>query len=614
MTNVKAAQTGKRVAFYARYSSDLQSDHSIEDQLRLCTERAKAEGWQIVECYSDAGLSGASLMRPGIQALIRDALAGAFDIVLAEALDRLSRDQEDIAGVYKRMQFAGVEMVTLSEGEISTLHIGLKGTMNAMFLKDLADKTRRGLRGRVEHGKSGGGIAYGYDVVKRFDSQGQAMRGERTVNAAQAGVVRRIFEDYARRNLSPKAIAAQLNREGVPCPSGKAWGQSTINGNRRRGTGILNNELYAGQLVWNRQRFVKDPATGRRVPRRNDASAVIRQELPELRIVPPELWEAAKARQKALDAKAPGLWARNRPRYLLSGLVKCGVCGGGYAKINASHYGCAASKNKGEAVCGNRKTIRREVLEARVLSALQTHLMRDDLVQIFCEEYTRHLNALRAAQDGALAEAGAERDRLRKARANVLQAIRDGIAAALVKDELESIASRLETLETIIARGNESPRPLLHPSMARRYREQIAALREALSRSGGAGEPAEHVRGLIEKIVLTPKPQPDEAGRDELKIDLYGDLAGILELAAGAEAARKDRLISGTIPKAVNDNRPESPKMALVAGARFASFRQVIDLRPPPSPKPGAADPKMGPAAIYGSRDRRRPSRDTGRR
>ncbi|MBK9584837.1 MAG: recombinase family protein [Alphaproteobacteria bacterium] len=583
---------GKRVALYARYSSDLQSDHSIEDQVRLCTERAKAEGWTITECYSDAGLSGASLMRPGIQALIRDALSGNFDIVLAEALDRLSRDQEDIAGIYKRLQFAGVSMVTLSEGEISTLHIGLKGTMNAMFLKDLADKTRRGLRGRIEHGKSGGGIAYGYTVVKRFDAQGQALRGDRTINSAQAAIVVRIFDDYANRNRSPKAIAAQLNREGIPCPSGRAWGQSTINGNRRRGTGILNNELYIGQLVWNRQRFIKDPATGRRVTRLNDESALIRQDLPELRIVPQDLWAAAKARQKALDAKAPGLWARNRPRYLLSGLVKCGVCGGGYAKINSTHYGCASSKNKGESVCGNRKTMAREVLEQRVLSALQTHLMRDDLLTLFCEEYTRHLNRLRAAQDSALADSRAEREKLQKARANVLTAIREGIAAALVKDELESIAARLETLDSVIARGSEHAKPLLHPAMARRYRAEIAGLREALassnslagaSKSGHGGEPAEHVRGLIEKIVLTPI-----AGRDELKIDLYGDLAGILDLAAGAEAASKDRHLSGRTRQAVNDNRFGTTKTALVAGAPYQRYLLLFQ----------AFDIAAGPAAL----------------
>ncbi len=129
-----------RTVFYARYSSDNQRDASIEDQLRLCRERAEREGWSVVDSYSDRSISGASLIRPGIQALMADAAAGRFDLVVAESLDRLSRDQEDIAGLYKRLSFAGVRIVTLSEGEINELHIGLKGTMGALYLKDLADK------------------------------------------------------------------------------------------------------------------------------------------------------------------------------------------------------------------------------------------------------------------------------------------------------------------------------------------------------------------------------------------------------------------------------------------------------------------------------------------
>jgi site-specific DNA recombinase len=155
-----------RVALYARYSSDNQRDASIADQLRICREHAAKQGWAIVEEYTDHAVSGASLLRPGIQSLMTDAMAGRFNLILAEAMDRLSRDQEDIAGLFKRMGFADVKIITLSEGEISHLHVGLKGTMNALFLKDLADKTRRGLRGRVEAGKSGGGNSYGYDVVR----------------------------------------------------------------------------------------------------------------------------------------------------------------------------------------------------------------------------------------------------------------------------------------------------------------------------------------------------------------------------------------------------------------------------------------------------------------
>lgn len=106
----------QRVALYARYSTDLQSDASIEDQLRLCRKRAEREGWTVVESYSDRAISGASLLRPGIQALMEDAGRGRFDIVLAEAMDRLSRDQEDIAGLFKRLRFAGVAIMTIAEG------------------------------------------------------------------------------------------------------------------------------------------------------------------------------------------------------------------------------------------------------------------------------------------------------------------------------------------------------------------------------------------------------------------------------------------------------------------------------------------------------------------
>ncbi len=167
-----------RVAVYARYSSDNQSESSIEDQFRLCREHAARERWQIGGTYQDAAISGAStILQPGIQALLRDAQTGKFDVVLAEALDRISRDQADVATLFKHLRFAGVVIVTLAEGEISELHVGLKGTMNALFLKDLAMKTHRGLRGRVEKGKAGGGLCYGYRVVKKQDADGEAIRG-----------------------------------------------------------------------------------------------------------------------------------------------------------------------------------------------------------------------------------------------------------------------------------------------------------------------------------------------------------------------------------------------------------------------------------------------------
>ncbi len=170
-----------RAAIYARYSSANQREASIEDQVRLCEELVVSSGWTTSGVYSDAAMSGASLLRPGIQALLNECFSGKIEVVVAEALDRISRDQEHVAGIFKRLCFAGVKLVTLSEGEITDLHVGLKGTMNALFLKDLADKTRRGLRGRVEAGRSGGGNSYGYDVVPGSEED----RGRRSINRAE---------------------------------------------------------------------------------------------------------------------------------------------------------------------------------------------------------------------------------------------------------------------------------------------------------------------------------------------------------------------------------------------------------------------------------------------
>jgi site-specific DNA recombinase len=206
-----------KVAIYARYSSDNQRDASIADQVRVCRAFAERQGWTIAQEYADHAVSGATLLRSGFQALMRDALNRRFDVVLAESLDRFSRDQEDTAGLFKRLTFAGVNIVTLAEGDITHLHIGFKGTMNALFLTDLAEKTHRGLRGRIEDGKSAGGLCYGYRVVKALNG-GTVTTGEREIEPGEAAVVERMFREFI-AGVSPKQIAKNLNREGMPGPS-----------------------------------------------------------------------------------------------------------------------------------------------------------------------------------------------------------------------------------------------------------------------------------------------------------------------------------------------------------------------------------------------------------
>ncbi|MGY6704641.1 recombinase family protein [Roseinatronobacter sp.] len=351
--------SGLRAAIYARYSTDMQSAASIADQVRIGRRLCEARGWQVVEIFSDEALSGASHLRPGYQQMQQAAMAGGFDVLVAEALDRLSRDQEHIAGLHKRMRYLGIDIVTKSEGEISEMHVGLGGTMSALFLRNLAEKTHRGLEGRIKAGKSAGGISYGYRLDRQLRPDGTLTTGDRVIDPDEAAIVRRIFEEYD-QGRSARTIAMGLNKDSVPAPraGGKGsgtWSFSTISGNWKRGTGILNNELYVGRLVWNRQRFVKDPDTGKRQARINPPDQWIIEDVPHLRIIDDDLWARVKRRQGAIrddivtardatpDQGAPRAERGKRPSYLFSGRLSCGCCGANYIMISATRYGCYES-------------------------------------------------------------------------------------------------------------------------------------------------------------------------------------------------------------------------------------------------------------------------------
>src|SRR6185295_4487244 len=204
-----------------------------------------------------------------------DAERGAFDVVVSESLDRLGRKLADVADFYDRLSFKGIRIVTHSTGEVTQLHIGMLGTMAQLYLSELREKTRRGLIGRVLAGRSAGGIAYGYRVTAV---------GERVIEESEAAIVQRIFREFA-AGKSPRAITKALNVERIPGPDGRRWIDTTIRGQRERGTGILNNELYVGRLVWNRVSYVKDPRSGKRLARPNPPEVWERAELPDLRIV-----------------------------------------------------------------------------------------------------------------------------------------------------------------------------------------------------------------------------------------------------------------------------------------------------------------------------------------
>ncbi len=516
-----------RVAIYARFSTEMQREASIEDQIRLCRERADREGWRIVETFTDRAISGASMLRPGLQGLIDGATVGRFEIILAEALDRLSRDQADIAALYKRLSFAGVQIVTLSEGEISELHVGLKGTMNQLFLKDLAAKTRRGLRGRVEAGLSGGGKSYGYDVIRRPGPDGEPVTGERSICEEEAKVVRRVFREFA-DGRSPRTIAQGLNADGIPGPRGLLWRDTAIRGHRTRGTGLLNNELYVGRLVWNRLRYVKDPQTGRRVSRLNPRESWIVREVPALRIIDDALWGSVKRRQGEIEAqprvaaiKASRFWERRRPTHLLTGLLLCGRCGSRLASVGKDYVACSAARKL--RTCSQTKSFRRGVLESAVLDLLRNRLMQPDAVAEFIAAYGQELNARRGTETADRSRLQSERARIARKLDGLYDAVGDGLRTAGLKERLEEMEGRLAELDAALATPPPSP-VRLHPNIAETYRRKVAELSAALEDADIRAPALEAIRGLIERVTVLDDPTG-------ITLDLEGAITAMIDLA-----------------------------------------------------------------------------------
>lgn len=518
-----------RAAIYARYSSDLQSRASIEDQIRLAREHAERQGWAIAEIYTDYGISGASMMRPGLQALMADAQRGKFEIVLSEALDRISRDQGDTANIHKRMRFHGIKIYTLSEGWVDLIQVGFKGMMNQMFLTELAAKVRRGQRGRVENGKIAAGLGYGYEVVREFDAKGEPVRGERRIKSDEATIVVRIFNEFA-SGRTAKAIAKRLNDDGVRSPSGGGWGYSSITGNRKRGTGIINNEMYVGKIVWNRVREDRDPDTHQRIVRVNPEETRIVHDAPHLRIIEQSLWDKAKAQQDRRVAPEGAYWKHRPVKYLISGIVECGVCGGAYTKYAREHFRCSTYQNK--RLCSNRLAMSKTRLEEVIFLGLRNYLLDPELLDMFSQEYERGLAAARkkrranrSALEQELAKVVAKRDKL-------IEAISAGmIDAREVKADLDAAIRRRDAVQAELA-GAESEPKLVEPGMSERYRAAVAQLIEGFADDETQEEAMRCIRSLIDKIVVRPN-----AAGDDLDVDLHGALATILLLSIEDESS-----------------------------------------------------------------------------
>ncbi|CUH36607.1 hypothetical protein JSE7799_01221 [Jannaschia seosinensis] len=555
MNHHPTEQSTRRVAIYARFSTDMQNPNSTRDQIRNCRELADAKGWQVVQTFEDSGISGSKRNRPAYKKMLQAVKSELVDVVLAEGLDRLNRSQELSANLFSICDYAEVELHTIAEGRVDEMHIGMKGTMDAMQLKRISQETHRGLKGRVKDGLSGGGLSYGYRIP--IDPATSLRRtGQLEIYTEEATIVRRIFSEFA-DGTSPRAIAHQLNADGIPSPRGGAWKVNTIYGNAGRGTGILNNELYAGTRVWNRLRYRENPDTDQRVSRRRPAAEIIRVDVPDLRIVDAELWQLVKARQagqrKTLKEAAPV--ALRRRKYLLSGLVRCGCCGGNMTVAGSGNrraYYCANAKEKGPTICTGMPGLRLDRLQPLVLTGLRDGLLTPEAVGRFRRAFTARQveeDRDRESRDAGLRKALAK---AQKAIAGCMTAILDDRATPTIYSALEEAEARKKALEEQLA-DLSSATPEITADLADLYRAQVDALAETLSDPEVVHRASEILAELIERITIR---HDTELGH---MAQLEGKLLGLLGFADSKNAAA----LSGA-----------ACSLKLVAGARFALWRK----------------------------------------
>ena len=254
------------------------------------------------------------------------------------------------------------------------------------------------------------------------------------------------------------------------------------------------------------------------------------QDVPDLRIVDQNLWDAVRKRQAQL-ALEPGtlpgdnriLNERRRPKHLFTGLVKCGCCGGGCSMISKDMLGCTNARTKG--TCDNRLNIRRDTLEQSVLNGLDKHLMEPELYKEFCDEFTREVNKARMEARASLDSSSAEIKRIDRELDMLLDLILKGGAADRINAKMVALEARKKELVGFLDDAGEPP-PLLHPNLAKYYHEEIAALHVQLGNEETRALAADKLRTLVSRIDLVP----DGA---ELVIVLRGDLAAILTFASG---------------------------------------------------------------------------------
>ena len=300
----------KTAAIYARFSTENQNEKSIKDQIRVCKDWAKSNGFHIDQhhIYVDEATSGTANQRPGLDALVSAVKIRAFDAVLVFDSSRLAREMLFALTLRSVLEFHDVKLISVSEGFSSDestekLLYQVKALVNEQYVCNIRKQTRKAQEGQIARGFVAGALGYGYQLKKvgqtYTDSKGRvrADGSKPEVIEAEALIIRRIYREFV-DGKSINQIVRDLNKDHVPSRYKKGWVESTV-------SRILRNKAFIGQYTWGRTFRAKDPSTGKMITKKRSEDQWTVKEIPEMRIIDQDLWDSVQKRLSELEAIFP---------------------------------------------------------------------------------------------------------------------------------------------------------------------------------------------------------------------------------------------------------------------------------------------------------------------
>ena len=593
LSDIRMPPRGSTALILARYSSNRANPLSAEDQIAACKAKCDEYGWIVTGIFNDEAKSGRVVAnRSGYLEMMVAVEEGHGQVIVATALDWIGRDARELHDARNRLMDVDVVISTLRQRLMRRFEFAFYAEMAQLESERMGERTSFGQRAATARGRVMGDLAYGYRAV--YDSNGVRMV---EVDPVTSLIVLRINRDYV-AGLSPLKIAAALTAEGIPSPEGKpVWSPNTILGTRRSGNGPLRNPLHIGKLKSGKTTVTRHSRTGKQIRRKARPEDIVEVDMPHLRILPDELWFEVQDLLNSRAAK-PTQRESRRPDYLLSGLTKCGMCGGAFA-MTTDRLGCV---NRRVQKCTNARRVDRQEVERLVLDGLRNRIVRSPIIHLFLPEYLKELEEARKEAEG-LAEVRTGRlAEVDREIANLLKQVRDGAsgyAVKLLNENLDALGAERERLDRQArAPAVTKTAPLGPDEVVARLRVLFDDFGAALSDGGrDAARARDVIRSMITRIDVSPIGDPKKRG-GAVTVAVEGALAAVVQpailgrqtLPVRSTADRQDLPSAGycfyaVIPRSRHMGRTilapggdDTPILALLTGERRPfPLKEVIE-------------------------------------